>query len=125
MAVISNVRLSASKPSNTSNLWKLEVLYDASFGSGEVGDRFRGTFEVWEDDDFFDDQVTSTPQGPQDFVATATKMKDLKLKTTIDGDFLDTELGAEEIYVIARLKSLDSLGVPDATATSAVMPIAP
>jgi hypothetical protein len=127
MAAISSVDLTAKKESNATNLWDLTVTYVATFSPFELnpanGMTFREGFEVWEEDDTSADDKLTGLVGVRDFTPTRSP-ETRTMRTKIDGSVLDTELGAEEIYTIARLHNL-SLNVAIPAKKSQVQPIAP
>jgi hypothetical protein len=104
---ISNIRVSVEQPS--SNWWKFTVLYDVSFTQFEVDNfTFSEGFEIWEDDDLSDDQLTKIV-GKGQFKPSQTQESQRKLVAEVSGDTLNTESGAEEIYVKVKL---ENLGIP-------------
>jgi hypothetical protein len=123
MATITNVgRLSAQQlPGNN---WKLSVDYDANFSEQEIQQQFqyRDSFVVWEDDTSDDDKITNH-RSVGTFKPSAKTVK-RTLTTQVPGDMLDTELGAEEIYVVIHLENLD-LNVKFPTKSSAAISISP
>lgn len=123
MATITNVgNLSAQQlPGNN---WKLTVTYDASFSDREVRDRYqyRDSFVVWEEDSSIPDRITGR-RSVGTFTPSARTVR-RTLTTQVTGDMLDTELGAEEIYVFIHLENQD-IGVEFEPKRSATINIAP
>ena len=104
MAAINNINLSVQQLSG--NKWKFTVTYIASFSQFEVNNfTFRDGFEIWEDDTSVDDKITGLVGGST-FKPTNTQVL-RTLVYEISGDSLDTELGAEEIYVRVKLRAVD------------------
>jgi hypothetical protein len=109
MAGISNIKLSAQQLS--SSTWKLTVNYTATFSQFEVNNfTFRDGFEIWEEDTSDDDKITGLVGGSS-FKPSSTQVQ-RTLVYQISGDSLDTELGAEEIYVIVQLWTNDISTTP-------------
>ena len=123
MATITKIgKLSVQQLS--SNNWKLSVTYEANFSEQEVQQQFqyRDSFVVWEDDTSDDDQIT-VHRSVGTFKPSAKTVK-RTLTTEIKGDTLNTEPGAEEIYVDIHLENLD-LNVKFPTKSSNSISISP
>ncbi|HAA27238.1 MAG TPA: hypothetical protein DCE56_05595 [Cyanobacteria bacterium UBA8553] len=123
MATITKIgKLSVQQLS--SNNWKLSVTYEANFSAQEVQQQFqyRDSFVVREDDNFNDDKLTG-PLSVGTFKPSAQTVK-RTLTTEIKGDTLNTEPGAEEIYVDIHLENLD-LNVKFPTKSSNSISISP
>jgi len=123
MATITKIgRLSVQQLS--SNNWKLSVTYEANFSDQEIQQQynFRDSFVVREDDNFNDDKLTG-PQSVGTFKPSAKTVK-RTLTTEVKGDVLNTEPGAEEIYVDIHLENLD-LNVQFPTKSSNSISISP
>jgi hypothetical protein len=104
MAAISNIRLSAEKLNK--KRWKLTVNYDANFSEFEVANfSFYDGFEIWEDDPSSDDQITLLVSQSQ-FKPSSTLVQ-RELVHEISSRELNTEIGAEEIYVKVKLWTED------------------
>ena len=120
---ISNIKVSVEQPS--SNLWRFTVLYDATFSQFEVDNfTFLEGFEIWEEDTFKDDQVTKLV-GKVRFKPSKTQELQRKLVGEVSGSALDTELGAEEIYVKVKVENLTVPGLLAAVKNSKVINLAP
>lgn len=123
MATITNVGpLSAQQlPGNN---WKLTVTYEANFSEQEVKEQydFRDSFAIREDDSVYDDKLPG-PHGVGTFKPSAKTVK-RTLTTEVKGDVLNTEAGAEEIYVVIYLENLD-LNVKFPTKNSNTISISP
>ena len=122
MAGIANIQpVSAQKLSG--DQWRLTVTYTATFSQFEVNNHnFRDWIQVWEDDPFSDDQLTGN-RNVADFNPGSTQVQRTKT-TTVSSDTLDTELGAEEIYLKIFLRNVD-LGVNAPSKNSAIINLAP
>ena len=123
MATITNVG-PLSVTQNPGNKWMLSVSYEANFSEQEVKQQFqyRDSFVVWEDDSLNDDKITGHVSVGT-FKPSATKVK-RTLRAEVTGDKLNTEPGAEEIYVVIHLENLD-LNVKFPTKNSAAISISP
>ena len=119
MATITNVGLLSAQQLPGNN-WKLSVDYDANFSEQQF--EYRDSFVVWEDDTLNNDKITGH-RSVGTFKPSAKTVK-RTLTTEVKGDMLDTELGAEEIYVVMHLENLD-LNVKFPTKSSAAISIAP
>ena len=123
MANFESVTILAFPRANSNNLWEIRVEYGATFDNDDIGKNFREGFVLFEQDDTSaDDNLTQVVVGLQEFEATQPTMF-RTMRHLIDGDTLDTELGAEEIYAKARLRRLDNNKLT--TKDSQVLPIAP
>ena len=121
MAGISNINLSVQQLAD--NKWKFTVTYIASFSQFEVNNfTFRDGFEIWEDDTAVDDKITGLVAGST-FKPTTTQVR-RTLVHEISGDALDTELGAEEIYVRVKLRAVD-INTPWIEKNSKIINLAP
>jgi hypothetical protein len=120
---ISNIKVSVEQPS--SNLWRFTVLYDATFSQFEVDNfTFLEGFEIWEEDTFDDDQVTRLV-GKVQFNPSKIQELKRKLVAEVSGTTLDTELGAEEIYVKVKVENLTVPGLLPAVKNSKTINLAP
>jgi hypothetical protein len=88
--------------------WQLSITYTAKFSSFEVATfNFRDAIQVWESDGWFSDDDRLTPWrnnvtfNPDSREVVRTKT------TTVSSDDLNTELGAEEVYLKIRLFNSD------------------
>ena len=108
----------------SSNNWKLIVTYEANFSDEEVKEQynFRDSFGIREDDSVYDDKLPG-PHGVGTFKPSAKTVK-RTLTTEVKGDVLNTEAGAEEIYVVIYLENLD-LNVKFPTKNSDTISISP
>lgn len=106
------------------NKWILSVTYEANFSEQEVKQQynFRDSFVVREDDQFNDDKLTG-PLSVGTFKPSGNKVK-RTLRAEVKGDVLNTEPGAEEIYVVIYLENLD-LNVQFPTKSSNSISISP
>ncbi len=106
------------------NNWKLSVTYEANFSDQEVQQQynFRDSFAIREDDEFNDDKLPG-PHGVGTFKPSAKTVK-RTLTTEVKGDLLNTEAGAEEIYVVIYLENVD-LNVKFPTQKSKTISISP
>jgi hypothetical protein len=123
MATITNVG-SISVQQLSSNNWKLTVTYEANFSKQEVQQQynFRDSFAIREDDSVYDDKLPG-PHGVGTFKPSAKTVK-RTLTTEVKGDLLNTEAGAEEIYVVIYLENVD-LNVKFPTQKSKTISISP
>jgi hypothetical protein len=125
MAFFNKVTVIPFPRNGSDNQWEIRVEYAATFDAGDLGKNFREGFLLFElDDTSADDKLTPSVVGVQEFVATDTTMF-RTMRTLISGDVLDTELGGEELYAVARLRHLDKPNQPVAVLNSQVAPIAP
>jgi hypothetical protein len=123
MATITNVG-SISVQQLSSNNWKLTVTYEANFSKQEVQQQynFRDSFAIREDDSVYDDKLPGS-HGVGTFKPSAKTVK-RTLTTEVKGDLLNTEAGAEEIYVVIYLENVD-LNVKFPTQKSKTISISP
>ena len=123
MATITKVG-SISVQQLSSNNWKLTVTYEANFSNQEVQQQynFRDSFAIREDDSVYDDKLPG-PHGVRTFKPSAKTVK-RTLTTEVKGDLLNTEAGAEEIYVVIYLENVD-LNVKFPTQKSNTISICP
>lgn len=113
MADITNIQMTASKVTGSGNNWDITVSYDAVFSNYEwktANFNFRDGFVLMESDagEIFggsDDQLTGVV-AVSSFNPNEPKVRRV-MKLRISGDTLDTELGAEELYPVVRLRNLD------------------
>jgi hypothetical protein len=105
------------------NQWRLSVTYTATFSQFEVDNfNFRDCIQVWENDPFNDDQLTGW-RNCTNFNPPARSIQRTKT-TVVSGSTLDTELGAEEIYLKIRLQNID-LNTPPIVKNSSDINLAP
>jgi hypothetical protein len=103
--------------------WRLTVTYTATFSPFEVANfNFRDCIQVREDDPFQDDVLTGW-RNCTNFNPSSTSVQRTK-STVVSGDTLDTEIGAEEIYLTIRLQNID-LNTPPITRDSSRINLAP
>jgi hypothetical protein len=120
---IKNIQVSVEQPSN--NLWRFTVFYDVAFTQFEVDNfTFLEGFEIWEDDNFNDDKVTRLV-GKVQFKPSKTQESKRKLVAEVSGSTLDTELGAEEIYVKVKVQNISIPGTIPFEKNSQVINLAP
>jgi hypothetical protein len=120
---INNIQVSVEKPSN--NLWRFTVFYDVTFTKFEVDNfTFLEGFEIWEDDNFNDDKVTRL-LGRVQFRPSKTQELQRKLVGEVSGSTLDTEIGAEEIYVKVKVQNITIPGTAPLEKNSKVINLAP
>jgi hypothetical protein len=120
---ISNIKVSVQQCPN--NIWRFTVFYDAAFTQFEVDNfTFLEGFEIWEDDNFYPDKVTKLV-GKVQFKPSKTQEPQRKLVADVSGYALDTELGAEEIYVKVRIQNLTIPFLPPTERNSNIINLAP
>ena len=104
--IIGKPKLEGGKVPGTPDTYELTVTYTAKFSPFEVQNfKFREGFVLWDEDGLTDDDMLTGVVGVSVFdpsQQTVTRT----MKHRISGDTLDTDLGAEELYAIVRLRNL-------------------